>query len=121
MKPKHIMIIAGEASGDLHGSKLVRAICNKNNKIYFSGIGGQTLRDAGVEILVDASELSVVGITEVFSKIPNLFKAIANVKRHLKSIKPLTLKLQQPLKSSIYLFYIISVLRFGRGDRAASK
>ncbi|MDL1967151.1 MAG: lipid-A-disaccharide synthase [Deltaproteobacteria bacterium] len=82
------MIIAGEASGDLHGSKLVSAICNKNNKIYFSGIGGQALRDAGVEIIVDASELSVVGITEVFSKIPNLFKAIANVKRHLKSIKP---------------------------------
>jgi lipid-A-disaccharide synthase len=82
------MIIAGEASGDLHGSKLVRSIYNKNNKINFSGIGGQALRDAGVEILVDASELSVVGITEVFSKIPNLFKAIANVKRHLKSIKP---------------------------------
>ena len=88
MKPKHIMIIAGEASGDLHGSKLVRSICNKNNEIHFSGIGGQALRGAGVEILVDASELSVVGITEVFSKIPNLFKAIADVKRHLKSIKP---------------------------------
>jgi len=88
MKPKHIMIIAGEASGDLHGSKLINAICNKNNNIHFSGIGGQALRDAGVTILVDASELSVVGITEVFSKIPNLFKAIANVKRHLKSIKP---------------------------------
>ncbi|MBC2695626.1 MAG: lipid-A-disaccharide synthase [Desulfobacteraceae bacterium] len=88
MKPKHIMIIAGEASGDLHGSKLVRSICNKNNKIHFSGIGGQSLRDAGVEILVDASELSVVGITEVFSKIPNLFKAITIVKKHLKSFKP---------------------------------
>lgn len=82
------MIIAGEASGDLHGSKLARSIYNKNNKIHFSGIGGQALRDAGVEILVDASELSVVGITEVFSKIPNLFKAIAHVKRHLKRIKP---------------------------------
>ncbi len=88
MKPKHVMIIAGEASGDLHGSKLVRSICNRNNKIHFSGVGGQALRDAGVEILADASELSVVGITEVFSKIPSFFKAMAVVKRHLKSLKP---------------------------------
>ncbi|MDL1963850.1 MAG: lipid-A-disaccharide synthase [Deltaproteobacteria bacterium] len=88
MKPKHVIIIAGEASGDLHGSKLVRAICKKNKEIYFRGIGGQALKKAGVEILVDASELSVVGITEVFSKIPNLFKAITIVKRHLKSFKP---------------------------------
>ncbi|MBU1163767.1 MAG: lipid-A-disaccharide synthase, partial [Proteobacteria bacterium] len=88
MKPKHVMIIAGEASGDLHGSKLVRAICNKNKEIYFCGIGGQALKKAGVKILVDASELSVVGITEVFSKIPNLFKAMSVVKRHLKSLKP---------------------------------
>ncbi len=82
------MIIAGEASGDLHGSKLVRAICNKNKEIYFCGIGGQALKKSGVEILVDTSKLSVVGITEVFSKIPNLFKAMAIVKRHLKSLKP---------------------------------
>jgi len=88
MKLKHVMIIAGEASGDLHGSMLVRAIGNKNKKIHFSGVGGKALNKAGVEILVDASKLSVVGITEVFSKIPNLFKALANVKRHLKSIKP---------------------------------
>ncbi|MCJ7615573.1 MAG: lipid-A-disaccharide synthase [Desulfobacterales bacterium] len=88
MKPKHVMIIAGEASGDLHGSKLVRAICNKNKEIYFCGIGGQALKEAGVKILVDASELSVVGITEVFSKIPNLFKAMSVVKRHLKSLRP---------------------------------
>lgn len=88
MESKNVIIIAGEASGDLHGSKLVKAICNKTGEIHFSGIGGQALRDAGVEILIDASELSVVGITEVFSKIPYLFKAIAVVKRHLKNIKP---------------------------------
>lgn len=88
MKPKHVIIIAGEASGDLHGSNLVRAIYKKNKEIYFSGIGGQALKKAGIEILVDASKLSVVGITEVFSKIPNLFKAMSVVKRHLKSFKP---------------------------------
>jgi lipid-A-disaccharide synthase len=88
MEPKHVIIIAGEASGDHHGAKLVGAIRNKNKKTYFSGIGGQALRDAGVEILVDASELAVVGITEVFYKILNLFKAISIVKRHMKSLEP---------------------------------
>jgi len=65
---KCIMIIAGEASGDLHGSKLVRAMREKNSNLFFCGIGSQALRDAGVKIIVDASQLAVVGITEVFSK-----------------------------------------------------
>jgi lipid-A-disaccharide synthase len=50
------MIIAGEASGDLHGAKLVRAMRKKNNSLFFCGIGGQSLKDAGVRILVDASK-----------------------------------------------------------------
>jgi lipid-A-disaccharide synthase len=57
------MIIAGEVSGDLHGSKLVLAMREKDNDLFFCGIGGQALRDAGVRILVDASELAVVGLT----------------------------------------------------------
>ncbi|MEA3435433.1 MAG: lipid-A-disaccharide synthase, partial [Thermodesulfobacteriota bacterium] len=42
------MIIAGEASGDLHGSKLVLAMREKNSDLFFCGIGGQSLRGAGV-------------------------------------------------------------------------
>ena len=45
-----VMIIAGEASGDLHGSKLVRAMRERNNTLFFCGIGGQGLKDAGVKI-----------------------------------------------------------------------
>ena len=87
-KHKCIMIIAGEASGDLHGSKLVLAMREKSSDLFFCGIGGQALRDAGVKIIVDASQLAVVGISEVFSKMPGLFRGMSVAKKLLKSLKP---------------------------------
>ena len=87
-KQKCVMIIAGEASGDLHGSRLVTAMRNKNKALFFCGIGGQALKASGVRVLVDASELSVVGITEAFSKLPNLLKGMAVAKRTLKRLLP---------------------------------
>ena len=65
--PKCVMIIAGEASGDLHGAKLVEAMLARDPSLFMCGVGGRALREAGVLILVEASELSVVGITEVIS------------------------------------------------------
>jgi lipid-A-disaccharide synthase len=83
-----IMIIAGEASGDLHGSHLVKAMRKKDQSLFFCGIGGQALKDAGTKILFDASRLAVVGITEVFSKIPDLLKGMTTAKRVLKTLRP---------------------------------
>ena len=83
-----VAIIAGEASGDQHGAKLVEAMRKKNRTLFFCGIGGPALRQAGVRILVDASELTVVGITEVFSKLPGIFKGMGAIKKLLKSLKP---------------------------------
>jgi len=85
---KCVMIIAGEASGDLHGSRLVTAMRERNKALFFCGIGGQALKASGVRVLVNASELSVVGITEAFSKIPNLLKGMAVAKKALKRLLP---------------------------------
>ena len=82
------MIIAGEASGDLHGAKLVEAMLARDPSLFICGVGGRALRKAGVRILVEASELSVVGITEVFSKIRSLWKGASRVKKLLKSLNP---------------------------------
>ncbi|MBL0700912.1 MAG: lipid-A-disaccharide synthase, partial [Desulfosarcina sp.] len=82
------MIIAGEASGDHHGARLVKAMEMEKNNFFFCGIGGKTMQKAGVKILVDAAELAVVGITEVFSKLPTIFKALSVAKRLLKSLNP---------------------------------
>ena len=83
-----VAIIAGEASGDQHGAKLVRAMQKKQPELFFCGIGGPALRQAGVRIVVDAAELTVVGITEVFSKIPDILKGMGIIKKLLKSLKP---------------------------------
>ena len=82
------MIIAGEPSGDIHGSRLVMAMQKRNSGLFFYGIGGRALRDAGVKIFVDAEELSVVGITEVFSKLRGILKGISIAKRSLKKMRP---------------------------------
>ena len=87
-KQKCVMIIAGEASGDLHGSRLVTAMRERNKALFFCGIGGQALKASGVRILFDASELSVVGITEAISKLPNLLKGMAVAKKTLKKLLP---------------------------------
>lgn len=84
----HIMIIAGEASGDLHGAELVKAIRKRDCSLSFSGIGGEKLKEAGIHILAEASTLSVVGITEVFSKLPGIFKGMTAVKNFLRSRRP---------------------------------
>jgi len=55
------MIITGEASGDVHASRLVKAMRKRAPDLFFCGIGGRFLRAAGVRILVEASALSVVG------------------------------------------------------------
>lgn len=85
---KSVMIIAGEASGDIHGSRLITAMHKRNRGLFFYGIGGRALRDAGMKILVNAEELSVVGITEVFSKLTGILKGIRAAKRSLKEMRP---------------------------------
>jgi lipid-A-disaccharide synthase len=88
IKQKCIMIIAGEASGDIHGSNLVRAMHEKNKAIFFCGIGGEALKHAGVRVLVDAEELAVVGISEVFFKLPAIFRGLTAAKQILKGMRP---------------------------------
>ncbi len=88
LNQKSVVIIAGETSGDLHGAQLVRAMKKKDPSLFFSGIGGPELKTAGVEILMNAAELSVVGITEVFSKMSKVVKGISSVKNVLRERRP---------------------------------
>ncbi len=59
---KHIMIVTGEASGDLHGARLLQSIAEIHPDYTFAGMGGTALGNAGMEILYDADRVSVVGI-----------------------------------------------------------
>lgn len=82
------MIIAGEASGDLHAAKLVREVKNKQSNIQFYGTGGKNMRQAGVEILVDSSELAVVGLFEVLAHWNTISGALKKMQHLLRTTPP---------------------------------
>ena len=71
MPPKQILISAGEASGDMYAARLATALRARVDVQLF-GMGGQRMRDAGVELVADCSEVSLVGIVEIASKYPAL-------------------------------------------------
>lgn len=70
-----IMIVTGEASGDLHGANLLRAMRKHNSGLSFCGMGGSELAALGMEILYDAAKVSVVGVFEVFAHLGDILKA----------------------------------------------
>jgi len=82
------MIVAGEASGDIYGSHLVYAMRDLDPDIIFYGIGGPKMELAGVRVLYHASELSVVGFTEILPKIRCISRVLKELKRLLKQSPP---------------------------------
>lgn len=88
MTPTPIMIVAGEASGDAHGARLVHAMRQMQPELSFIGIGGKQLSAAGVDVRIDAHTLSVVGITEVFTKLPQLLRAAGEAKALMATERP---------------------------------
>ena len=66
MSNKKIMIVAGETSGDLHGSNLVKKMKEIDPKLNFIGMGGHRMQDAGVENVFNIDDLDIVGISEIF-------------------------------------------------------
>ncbi len=71
MPPTQILISAGEASGDMYAARLATALRARADVQLF-GMGGPRMRDAGVELVADCSEVSLVGIVEIAKKYPAL-------------------------------------------------
>jgi lipid-A-disaccharide synthase len=63
---------AGEASGEMYGAQLIEALRRSEPALTFFGAGGERMRAAGCDIVVDAKELAVVGITEIVSHLSNI-------------------------------------------------
>ena len=72
---KNVLIIAGEISGDLHASKVVRRHKMKSPETSWWGIGGDALKDEGVELLQHTDRMGVMGIVEVLKQY-SFFKAV---------------------------------------------
>src|SRR5260370_9626875 len=78
MPPTPLRVYAGEASGDMYAARLAAALQQRMDVAIF-GMGGPQMRAAGVEIITDYSEVSVVGITEVLKRLPSLRRAMRRV------------------------------------------
>jgi lipid-A-disaccharide synthase len=75
MPAPQILLSAGEASGDMYAARLAAALKARTNTTIF-GMGGDQMRSAGVEVITDYSEVSVLGITEILSHLPQLVRAM---------------------------------------------
>ncbi|MBI5049203.1 MAG: lipid-A-disaccharide synthase, partial [Deltaproteobacteria bacterium] len=83
-----ILIVAGEASGDLHGSNLIKALKEVDSSLEFYGVGGERMKGLGFNALEDSRELAVVGISEVVLKLGKLFSVFNRLKKTLDQIRP---------------------------------
>jgi len=87
-RSESMMIVAGEVSGDLHGSFLVREIKAMAPDVSLWGMGGGYLRDAGVRLLYDARKLAVVGISEVLYHLVDIRRARRALIEEMERLSP---------------------------------
>lgn len=85
---KRIVIIAGEESGDIHASKLIQQLKVTRPDLQISGIGGEHMSEAGVELISDLARHGVTGLTEVVRHFNTIRKAFYAIQAHLKTHKP---------------------------------
>jgi lipid-A-disaccharide synthase len=71
-RPEELLVVAGEASGDLHGARLVEELRRRVPGLVTFGLGGDQLQAAGLEPVAHSSEVAVVGITEVLKELPRI-------------------------------------------------
>jgi lipid-A-disaccharide synthase len=73
----NLLISAGEASGDLHGARLLAALRRRKPSLTAFGMGGGRLAAAGLERLARAEDLSVMGFAEVLERLPSVLRALS--------------------------------------------
>ena len=86
--PIPILISAGEESGDLYGSLLIQGLRQRLGAVDFFGCGGERMRAAGCETLVDAGRIAMVGLVEVVPGLPRAWKAFRRMVEALQCRRP---------------------------------
>src|SRR5215813_463963 len=114
-----ILISAGEASGDYYGAQLIQSLQQLAPGAKFFGMGGEKMRIARCELLVNASEVAVVGLFEVITHLPAIRRRFKNIVAEARKRRPqaavlidfpdFNLRLARELhKTGIPVFYFIS-------------
>src|SRR5208337_1842044 len=114
-----LMMVAGERSGDIYGAELASALRARLNNAEIFGCGGEAMRRAGVDTVVDAHQLTMISITEIVGGLPRAYRAfhalLAEVDRRRPQLAVLidfpdfNLRLAKQLKRrNIRVIYFVS-------------
>lgn len=113
------MMVAGERSGDVYGAALAQALASRLGNAEFFGCGGEAMRAAGVETIVDIHQVALIGISEAVSGLPKAYRAMRTLISEAARRKPalavlidspsLNLRLAKQLKrQDIPVIYFVS-------------
>jgi lipid-A-disaccharide synthase len=93
MADYHVMIVAGEASGDLNGSAVANHLLQSSSNVRLTGVGSSGMREAGVELLCDSSDWGVIGLVDALRISPRLIGELRRLKKYLAEVRPALLLL----------------------------
>ena len=127
-REKTICIIAGEASGDMHGASLVRELKKRRPNLSFTGIGGDRMSEAGVHLVRHVREMAFLGFFEVVKHLPFIRRVLSEIRSLMDSRHPIAVILidypgfnlkiaKEAKKRGIPVIYYISpqVWAWGKG------
>lgn len=88
-----VLISAGEASGEVYGAKLMEALRREASRrsldlLEFFGVGGELMRAAGCNLVVNAHDIAVVGLAEVVEHLPRIYRRFREVVREAERRRP---------------------------------
>lgn len=84
----NVVMVAGEASGDLLGGELIKQLQQRLPNVAISGVGGPQMRTGGLSGPYDVNDLSVIGLVEVLKRLPRLIRVFTYLTKLLKQKKP---------------------------------
>lgn len=109
-RTKKIVLIAGESSGDLLGSDLMKNLKKSHPTVECFGVGGDKMLTEGLQPFFPMSDINLMGVVEILTQIPRIFKRLSQTATQIKQLKPdvvvtidaqgFSLRLQKRLKKS---------------------
>jgi len=85
---KKLFIVAGESSGDLHGSVVISALLEQSPGLEIKALGGPLMRQAGAELVADLTSHAVVGLVEGIRNVSKIYATYRHVVSLLEAERP---------------------------------
>ena len=107
----NLLIVAGEASGDIHGAALVKALRKQRPELTIDALGGAFMAEAGARLIYPLAEMGVVGFVEVLSHIPTfLLNFLSNTRlAFLPSLECVSCSITLKISEAISCFTFASL------------